>query len=229
MSSRIDSHNLTHAENVFSGDAYTPGAGGGGRGIPRTGIVTADLGTPVILDADGYAVAQAVAGAGNLTLNGVLAGVADVARVVQLVSTGAGDTTQTATVTGTDMYGADLTEDIALNGVTPVVGLKAFKTVTQIAISAVAAGNVSAGTEDILGLPFALGSIGDLIAVNEDDAQATVGTVVVADQTSPATASTGDVRGTYNPTVVLDGAKVVKLFYVPLGRKTVTGYGVPQA
>jgi hypothetical protein len=233
MSSRTDSHTITHAENVFSGDGRRAGAQDAGRGLPRIGIVQADFGTPALGDADGYAVAQAVAGAGNLTLNGALVvagvGIADVTRVVQAVSANVGDTTQTLTVTGTDQYGEALTEDLALNGTTPVIGTKAFKQVTQIAISAATAGNVSAGTEDLLGLPFAIGSAGDAIAANENNVYVDPANIVAADTTSPATALTGDIRGTFNPTVALNGSTVVKLLYVPAGRKTVSGYGVPQA
>lgn len=103
--------------------------------------------------ANGIAQAQAVAGAGNLTLNGslVTSGVAimDVARRVGLVSTGAGDTTQTATLTGTDRNGNVTGEVIALNGTTAVQSQRDYKTITQIAISAATAGNISAGTTTV--------------------------------------------------------------------------------
>lgn len=103
--------------------------------------------------ANGIAQAQAVAGAGNLTLNGSLVsgGVAtmDVARRVGLVSTGAGDTTQTATLTGTDRFGNVTGEVVTLNGTTAVQSQRDYKTITQIAISAATAGNISAGTTSV--------------------------------------------------------------------------------
>ena len=106
--------------------------------------------TMAAVDADGIAQAQAVAGAGNLTLDGALvtAGVAvfDVPRHVEIDSSSASDTSQTATFTGTDRFGNTITEAIALNGTTAVAGTKNFKTVTQVAISAVCVGNINAGT-----------------------------------------------------------------------------------
>lgn len=232
MASRTDSHTISHAENIFSGDAYVPGANDSGRGIPRVGVVVADFGTPVILDTDGICAAQAVAGAGALTIDGALAAAGsaslDVARTLQAVSANAGDTSQVLTVTGTDMYGAAVVEDITLNGTTPVFGAKAFKTVTSVVASAATAGDVTVGTSDALGLPYAIADAGDAFLANEAGANATIGPIVGADTTSPATATTGEVRGTYNPTVVLDGSTSVKLYYFPAGRKTVSAYGVPQ-
>lgn len=103
--------------------------------------------------ATGIATAQAVAGAGNLTLNGALAsaGVANLvtAQRVGIVSANAGDTTQTAAITGTDRYGNTISETVNLNGTTKVNTLQDFLTVTKIAISAATAGNISAGTVGI--------------------------------------------------------------------------------
>ncbi len=172
------------------------------------------LGAPDALDVDGVAAAQAVGGAGNLTLNGALVsgGVAtfDVPRAVEVDSSNAGDTTQTATVTGTDEYGVAMTEDIAFNGTTAVAGQKAFKTVTQVAIDAALAGNATCGTTDVLGLPLALADTGFVLAELENNQAATAGTVVAADG-SAATATTNDVRGTYDPNSACDGSKAFTL------------------
>lgn len=99
---------------------------------------------------NGYATSQAVAGAGNLTLNGSLVtsgvGIADRARRVIITSASAGDTTQTVTVTGTNSSGVTITNSVTLAGTTGVVTALDFKTVTQIAMSAATAGNITAGT-----------------------------------------------------------------------------------
>lgn len=175
-----------------------------------------NLGAPDALDADGIAAAQAVAAAGNLTIAGALAsgGVAtfDVPRNVTITSNNAGDTTQTATVTGTDAYGDTVVEAISFNGAATVAGKKAFKTVTQIAIDDALAGNGSAGTGDVLGLPVFLPAAGMILAELEDGAAATAGTAVAGDQTGGgATATTGDVRGTYDPNSACDGSAVFQL------------------
>jgi hypothetical protein len=62
-------------------------------------------------------------------------------------------------ITGTNYAGEEITETIALNGATAVVGAKAFKTVTKIDLPVeVHAGTdtVSVGWGDIFGLPYML-------------------------------------------------------------------------
>lgn len=109
--------------------------------------------------ANGIALSQAVAGAGNLTLNGsyVTGGIATLPqpRRVASVSANAGDTTQTITVTGTDRYGNAISEVVALNGTTTVFTKQDFLTVSQIAVSAATAGNLTAGTNSTGSSPWA--------------------------------------------------------------------------
>lgn len=112
--------------------------------------VTIQLGAAV---ATGIATAQAVAGAGALTINGSLAsgGVAtmDVARRIIIASTGA-DSAVIFTVTGTNRSGAAQSETIT--GVatpTPVQSVNDYKTVTSIVSSGATAGNISAGTNGV--------------------------------------------------------------------------------
>lgn len=203
-------------------------------GFPESPITTYRI-APDVLDVNGIAEAQAVAGAGNLTLNGALVtgGVAvfDVPRCVEIDSSDAGDTTQTATVTGTDFYGLPQTETIAFNGTTAVAGAKAFATVTQVAISAALTGNATCGTTDILGLPFVLANVSDVVSVKWDATLAAdAGTVAAADATSPATATTNDVRGTYLPSSAADGSKILTFTYYILDPDTKAGlYGVTPA
>lgn len=186
---------------------------------------------PVALDDDGISVAQAVAGAGNLTITGALAsgGVAtfDVPRAVSVTSSNAGDTTQTATVTGKDAYGITLVETIAFNGAATISGKKAFKSVSRVAISAALAGNGSAGTTDVIGLPFAATSR-NYVQSAYNGAQVTTGTFAGAVATT-ATATTGDVRGTFLPASATDGSKILTLWIWLIDADTKTGlYGVAQ-
>ena len=91
---------------------------------------------PVALSATAICAAQAVAAAGNATINGTVAsgGVAnlDVARGVSIVTSNAGNTTQTVTVTGIDYYGQAQTETLTCNGTTTVSGKKAFEAISQV-------------------------------------------------------------------------------------------------
>jgi hypothetical protein len=183
-----------------------------GRGVGPLGRVYIFDIVPAALSATAVCAAQAVAGAGNATINGASAtsGVAtfDYARTVSCKSSNVGDTTQTVTVTGTDYYGQAQTELMTLNGTTTVNGLKAFKTITQVAVDAALAGNLSVGDGDSFGLPYKVTDAGYLLRTGWANAVAdNAGTFVAADTTSPATNATGDVRGTFKPSSAADGAK----------------------
>ena len=182
-----------------------------GLGVGPMGRTTYLDIVPATLSATAVCAAQAVAAAGNATINGASAsgGVAtfDYARAVSVVSSNAGDTTQTVTVTGTDYYGQAQTETIALNGTTSVDGDKTFKTITQVAVSAALTGNLSVGNNDIFGLPYRITDAGYLFRTGWAGAVAdNAGTFVAAD-TATATATTGDVRGTFKPTTAANGSR----------------------
>lgn len=205
-------------DDLWMGNATGPqtnswaGPGTIGRGVGPLGRVYIFDIVPETASATAVCAAQAVAGAGNATINGASAsgGVAtlDVARAVNVDSSNAGDTTQTVTVTGTDYWGQAQTETIALNGTTAVAGLKAFKTITQVAVSAALAGNLTVGSTDVFGLPYRVTDAGYILRAGWAGALADdAGTFVAADVTSPATATTGDVRGTFTPSSAANGSR----------------------
>jgi hypothetical protein len=118
---------------------------------------------------------------------------------VSIVSSSASDTTQTVTVTGTDFWGQAQTSLLTINGTTTVNGNKGFKTITRVAVSAVFVGNLSVGMGDTFGLPYKVTDAGYLTRTGWAGAVAdNAGTFTAAD-TATATASTGDVRGTFLP------------------------------
>ena len=108
-------------------------------------FLTADT---VALDADGISVAATLGSSGNLTLGGPLtsggSATFNAGRIVTLLSAG-DDSSRTLTVTGTDVNGDAQTEEITGANAGTATGSKYFKTVTQIAIDAASAGNISAG------------------------------------------------------------------------------------
>lgn len=186
--------------------------------------------TPVAIATNNVATAQAVAGAGNLTLNGALVsgGIAtfDIPRSVQTTSSSASDTTQTVTFYGTDVYGLAVVETLTLNGTAAILGVKAFKTITRIAVSAVTVGNISAGSGDKFGLPYRINKKGSVQAFW--DATWNLGTVTIA-VTTTATATSGDVRGTYLPASASDGTRTLSLWIYMDDVETRNGlYGVDQ-
>jgi hypothetical protein len=226
-------HNISFASTILHGKAYyEPYAADyeGNRGIAMTPITYVSLGTPAIGDVDGICASQAVAGAGDLTIAGALASggtvTMDSARNVVIDSSDAGDTTQTITITGTDYYGEALVETISANGTTAVEGLKAFATVTQVTASAAFTGNVTVGTADFLGLPFAISSKNKVITFI--DGAVDDGVTTVAAVTSTATATTGDIRGTVDTNPSLDGTKEVSAaIFVDAATKE-SAFGVAQ-
>lgn len=206
-------HHISTALQMFAGDFVKRSSNNSIRGIRLPHLFLYRV-APALTDEDGIAAAQARGAAGDMTINGALAsgGVAtfDVPRCVIIDSANAGDTTQVATVYGTDVYGETLVENITFNGTTAVQGNKAFKTVTRIAISAATAGNINAGSGTRLGLPYKCVNKSDVLAARHDGA-IDAGTVVAAVATSPATATTGDVRGTFAPASTMDGTKMLTI------------------
>lgn len=198
-------------------------------GLITMSAVALDLGSPNAGAANNICASQAVAAAGNLTLNGTLVtgGVAamDVPRTLQFVSSNAGDTSQTVTITGLDEYGATTVETITLNGTTSVKSAKALKSVSQLTASAALAGNITVGASNVLGLPIAIyKSAVQVLKESQDGATATAGTFVDAVVSTPS-ATTGDVRGTYLPNATPDGSKGFLLFAMVPDRSDI---GVPQ-
>ena len=182
-----------------------------GRGVGPLGRVYIFDIVPATLSATAVCAAQAVAAAGNATINGASAsgGVAtfDYCRNVTIVTSNAGNTTQTVTVTGTDYYGQAQTETMTCNGTTTVAGKKGFVTITNVAVSAALTGNLSVGNGDVFGLPYKVTDAGYLLRTGWAGAVAdNAGTFVAAD-TATATATTGDVRGTFSPTTAANGSR----------------------
>jgi hypothetical protein len=221
---------LSRSIQFFLGAAVYNRAFSAKPGVPFDPVVIYRV-APLTVAATGICAAQAVAGAGNATINGTLAsgGVATITVPCNLtvVSASAGDTTQTVTATGTDVYGETMTETIALNGTTTVQGKKAFATVTQVAVSAATAGNLSVGIGKIIGLPYRADESCVLSARFNNAIDA--GTFVPA-VTTAASATTGDIRGTFSVAGTPDATKVLVLSIFITDRSTKTGaYGVAQA
>jgi hypothetical protein len=223
---------MTHfSDGVRAGRNFANNGTASEPGVFMSPINVYDI-VPVAFSATAVAAAQAVAGAGNLTINGASAtgGVAtfDVARTITIVSTNAGDTTQTATVTGTDVYGLAMSELITFNGTTAATGQKAFKTVTRVAISAALTGNGSVGSTDVFGLPYRANTR-NYVLTAWNGAFVTTGTFAGADATV-ATTTTDDVRGTYAVPDAANGTKRLTLWVTIIDDDTQTGlYGVTQA
>jgi hypothetical protein len=179
-------------------------------------VVKVSLGAPETADADAVCTAEDLSGGSAddaIPVDGADAsgGVAtlDVPRALTFTSSG-DDTGITFTATGTDVFGATVVETVTGANAGAAAGKKAFKTVTGVTISGATAGTISVGKGDVLGLPVFVADAVDLLAEAEDGATPTAGTLVVGATATPS-ATTGDVRGTYDPNSAADGTKVFEL------------------
>jgi len=227
------------SDDVYLGNAkLTPSdpLPAAGAAVPTGGFGIGPLGryylwdtVPVTLNTAALSALATYAAAGNLTLRAGVGGVTavvngrgetvyqlDVPRAVSITAA-AGATTRSYTVTGYDRYGQKMSELIPNVAASSTVnGKKAFYQVLTVAVDGATTNNVSAGSTDILGIPVRVTDRGYCDPSWNNTLARDTGTLVVADQTSPATTSTGDVRGTYVPSSATDGTK-----------RLIMGIGVP--
>ena len=142
----------------------------------------------------------------------------DCARNIAIYSA-ADHSTKTLTVSGYDAYGQAMTEDIVAPNATTVFGKKAFKSVKSV-VNKTGGGIASAcvvGFGTSVGIPYRVTDMGYVGPISYNQAIVTWNStnIIVADVTSPATATTGDVRGTLLLGAT-DGAKrLVVQIYLP--------------
>lgn len=157
-----------------------------------TVTLTAGTGTTSVVRSDGVRVVQL-----------------DVPRAVA-TTTGAGTpTTRNVTISGYDVYGQPMSEVIATGTVasTTVNGKKAFFQIRSITISGSPVVTVAVGTTDILGAPVRITNAGYISRAGWDNTLAEDAGTFVAAVTTTATTTSGDVRGTYDPSSACDGVK----------------------
>jgi hypothetical protein len=155
-----------------------------------------------------------------------------VARAVSVTGS-ASATGGNITISGYDVYGVPMSEVIAAPAsATTVNGKKAFKYISSVVPAFTDAHNYSVGTTDIYGFPIRSEYFGDVV-INYNATGITASTgYTAAVTTSPATTSTGDVRGTYALQSAADGTKRLMVRQVPLVSNigSIAGlFGVTQA
>lgn len=149
------------------------------------------------------------AGAGVTVFNdglGTLRYRLDTPRSVTLTS-GGNASNATFTIRGFDVYGQPMTQTLTGPNTTTVQTTKAFASVVSVTASTTPGATTSVGTGDRFGLPVRVTDIGYISAVKWAGVLAQdAGTVTVADGAT-ATATTGDVRGTYQPSSASNGTR----------------------
>ena len=162
----------------------------------------------VPISAAGASVTASTDPAGNIIY------VLDCPRAIIIPSAG-NDSGVTFTVTGYNYLGLALSEAITGANVATAAGRKAFKSILTVSSSSRPVNTITIGTGDVFGLPYRLLSLGHVINVKWDEVLASdAATVVAADTTSPATTTTGDSRGTCDPSSASNGTRrlVVTMF-----------------
>jgi hypothetical protein len=102
------------------------------------------------------------------------------------------------TMVGYDLYGRKTSSTIAGPNANTVNFPKCVVSVLSVTASTTSANSVSIGTADLFGFPFLIKNAVYLGVPKWDSTlAANAGTFTAGDQTNPATASTGDPRGTY--------------------------------
>jgi hypothetical protein len=138
-----------------------------------------------------------------------------ISRAVSITAN-AGATGGAFTVRGFDVFGFPMTETITAVAASTVNGKKGFKSVTSVTPGVTDAGHTySVGTSDVYEFPMQVTQFSQL-AITWANADITANTgFVVADVTTPATAVTGSVRGTYATQSASNGANRLQVSVDP--------------
>lgn len=125
-------------------------------------------------------------------------------------------------VSGYDLWGNAQTETITAGaGAGTTNGKKAFKFIASVTPKFTDAHNYSVGTADVFGLPLFANAYG-YVHATWNNVMLSSPTFVAGDTTSPATASTGDVRGTIVPASSSDGTKKLQVMMGLAAQNVVT-------
>ena len=146
----------------------------------------------------------------------------DVPRnLVAAVTHGSAVVAMTIVVTGYDRWREKVVEqfDITAGGGSKTdVGNKALAFVESVAITS--AGNATTNTLNLgsgtkLGLPYKLANVYDLLSYFAGAVEELASVTIAAADTTAATATTGDVRGTVTPNTPPDGTDVHACWFLP--------------
>jgi hypothetical protein len=144
-----------------------------------------------------------------VTVSGTTVLQLDCPRALSIVSGTGTLTDRNVTITGFDYYGQAMSEVIATGTVqsTTVAGKKAFYQISGATISGALGATIAVGTNDVLGIPVRVTDGGYICHVGWNGSFALDTGAFVAAATATATTTTGDVRGTFDPSSASDGIK----------------------
>lgn len=174
--------------------------------VNYNGATRTSFGAPLAANATLVANATTIAGNGTVVdLSTVAPFPETYGRTVTIVASGA--STTVISLRGWDYLGQPIQEDLTLNGTTPVVGKKAFKSFLSYTTGTGTGGTTcNIGSGAALGLPYKCLRVGWEVANGQ---AVSAGTLIQAVLTDPQTSTTGDPRGTYAPTTTLNGTNII--------------------
>ena len=144
-------------------------------------------------------------------------------RAVTITSAG-NDSSAIMTVVGYDIYGQRMTQTLTMANAGAVTTTKCFKFIQSCTPSGTLSGSsVSVGTSDVYGFPLRVDSFYQIGVVWNGSWITSNAGFTAAVTTSPATSSTGDVRGSYAVQSASNGTKVLQITITPNPNALATG------
>ena len=194
--STLSTTNMANAVTPVSGTALTLTAGTGVTSGVTIQSAASGQNVSNLFALDGAAGRVSFGSSGTIQLYDPTKSISRNVRI----TTAAGDSA-VYTVAGYDIYGYPMTEAITASGATTVSGKKAFKYILSVTPVGTVGATASVGTGDVYGFPiysatFLIGADAD-VAISWAGAAITATTGYTAGVTTTASATTGDVRGTY--------------------------------
>ena len=227
--SALAANNIAASQTPVAGTALTLVSSSGAGITVGQSITRSDTGATVtgLLVTDG-ASSYVTFGQGGTGTGGIIRlwnPATLIARAVRIVSAG-NDSGATFVIKGYDIYYYPMQETITGANAGTATGLKAFKYIASITPAGTLSGSaVTVGTTDVIGLPLRADYVSET-AINMASTWITASTgFTAAVTTSPATATTGDVRGTYTLQTASDGSRRLAIFQTPLVTNIGSTYG----
>lgn len=211
-------------------------------GVPTSPIYVFDV-VPLTLQTNNIATSQTLSGApATVTLtagtgvssttlrNGASVYALDTPRCITITGSATTVAAISYTISGYDEYQQAMTQTITGPSSTgSVTTTKAFKYISGITATGNSTSSVAIGTSDTLGLPLKAGAF-EYVRLAYNNIGITSSAGFTAAVTTTATATTGDVRGTYALQSASDGSKRFTAFIFVKDSSTVSGaFGVAQA
>jgi hypothetical protein len=214
--SAVATSNIAAAQTVAAGTAMAL--------VPSSGAGTTVMSAALMIPQTGLSVPSgtlAIDGLPGLVSFGQTGAVAaldptrQIARAISITGS-ASATGGPFSVAGFDMYGQPQTETITAGaGAATTNGKKGWKFIAAVTPQFTDAHNYSVGTTDIYEFPIRVLEF-PMATVGWANAIVAVATgFTPADTTTPATSTTGSVRGTYAVQSASDGVKVLQMFVTP--------------